>query len=96
MGALAESDMLGSPDFEAAAKYYSQALRYGDSSKALRLAEFYETGLGVKQDNVEALCLYLVAEAHSGKSDTSCSQAFQSRLSAAEILKAQSKARRYR
>jgi TPR repeat protein len=96
MGGLAESNLLGSPDFEAAAKYYSQALRYGDSSKALRLAEFYETGLGVKQDNVEALCMYLVAEAHSGKSDTSRSQAIESRLSAAEILKAQSKARRYR
>ncbi|MGF1527178.1 MAG: tetratricopeptide repeat protein, partial [Candidatus Competibacterales bacterium] len=59
VGELHERGLLaGSPDYDQAAQWYQRAADQGNPRAQVRLATFYERGLGVEQDIVAALNLY--------------------------------------
>lgn len=88
LGFIAESGEVGPPDYKTAARYYKKAVQAGNYDSLARLARLYENGLGVKQDHVIALTLYLVSESGHKSPPPYQSDALVTRMSEKDVARA--------
>jgi len=92
---LNERGDLGSPNFTEAAHWYREAIFYGDDRAMFRLGKLYESGQGVRHDDVEALKWYILAINHRQADAKPAADALMSRLSKKESEKATKEAREW-
>jgi len=95
LGLLNERGDLGSPNYSEAARWYEEAARNGDNRAMVRLGKLYETGQGVKHDDVEALKWYLLALRYRQADAKPAADALTSRLSKKENDRALKEAREW-
>jgi TPR repeat protein len=95
LGMLNERGDLGSPNYTEALRWYRSAVRYGDDRAMLHLGKFYESGQGVKHDDVEALKWFILALNHRQADAKPKVDALTSRLSKKENEKALREAREW-
>ena len=93
---LNERGEFGSPDFTEAARLYREAIAYHDYRGMFRLGMLYESGQGVKQNNVEALKWYILALDHRQADAKPAYASLTARLSKKENEKAEKEAREWR
>ncbi|MFV1876462.1 hypothetical protein [Nioella sp.] len=63
LGAMSEEGVLGSPDYDAAAAYYRQAMDGGSAGAYSNMGALYAQGFGVAQDDTQARLLFEQAAA---------------------------------
>jgi hypothetical protein len=91
LGKFAEDGVVGPPDYKQAARYYEQAAKYAYGPSLMALGKLCENGMGVKQDKVRALALYLIGEARMNPLQNLASERISSTMRDSEIKNAQKK-----
>jgi uncharacterized protein len=93
LGKFAEGDYFGPPDYKQAAHYYEQAAKFGDGLSMISLGRLCENGLGVKQDKIRALSLYLIGEGHTRSTPPLSSDRLAATMKDSDIEKSRKKAK---
>lgn len=81
--------------YDKAAEWYRKSAELGNPASQLRIADLYATGKGVKQDLVEAYVWIAIAGSLSHPGALDELQVLTPKMKEADVMKAQSRARRW-